>query len=155
MARMSRADLQAQTRAALIGSARELFAERGYTRTTIDEIAARAGFSRGAFYGNFTDKGDIFLAILEHDRRDQFAQLAEELEWLEDEEILGRLGEWLHDGFFSDSLRRARAEFTLAAEDAPGHRARLAATVQAMRQLIANMIRRYSERHGISLAVDY
>src|SRR2546421_12696975 len=110
---MSRADLQAQTRAALVTSARELFAERGYTRTTIDEIAARATFSRGAFYANFTDKGDLFLAILEHDRGHQFAKLAEELERLNDEEILGRLGEWLHETFFSDSLRRARAELGL------------------------------------------
>ena len=151
---MSRADLQAQTRAALVASARRLFTERGYVRTTIDEIATNAGFSRGAFYANYKDKGDLFLAILEQDRERSFNQLSAELDHLADDAILGRLGEWLHDTFFQDPLRRARAEFALAVEDNPDHKARLARNIDAMRQLNATMIQRYCERSQTMLTVD-
>ena len=151
---MSRADLQAQTRAALIASARQLFVDRGYVRTTIDEIATGAGYTRGAFYANFKDKGDLFLAILEQERDRSFSQLAAELEQLADDAILSRLGDWLQETFFEDPLRRARAEFALAVEDNPDHKARLANNVDAMRQLNATMIGRYCERSDITLTVD-
>ena len=151
---MSRADLQAQTRAALVASARQLFTERGYVRTTIDEIATNAGFSRGAFYANFRDKGDLFLAILELERERSFHGLSAELDDLADDAVLARLQEWMQHTFFDDPLRRASAEFALAVEDNPGHKSRLASHVEAMRQLNAAMIGRYCERNDITLTVD-
>jgi len=48
--------------ARLIESAGKVFAERGFYGASVEEITERAGFSRGAFYSNFTSREDLFLA---------------------------------------------------------------------------------------------
>ena len=55
----------ATTRAALIGAARRLFAERGYGGVGTPEIAAAAGVTRGALYHQFAGKAALFLAVYE------------------------------------------------------------------------------------------
>ncbi len=42
-----------------------MFAERGFYGASVEEIAERAGFSKGAFYSNFETKDDLFLALLD------------------------------------------------------------------------------------------
>jgi len=60
------------TRQQLMKAAREAFTRDGFESTRIEEIAARAGKTRGAFYDNFKDKEDVFFAIFEEDiARDQ------------------------------------------------------------------------------------
>lgn len=54
-----------QTREYLLQAAAEVFAERGFHAATLDEVAAAAGFSKGAVYSNFKNKEDLFLALLE------------------------------------------------------------------------------------------
>jgi AcrR family transcriptional regulator len=54
---------RARTRAALIEAATAVIGEKGYDRASLAEIAARAGMTRGAVYGNFKNKEEIFLAI--------------------------------------------------------------------------------------------
>jgi AcrR family transcriptional regulator len=54
-----------RTRTALIAAAAAVIGEKGYDRTTLEEVAGRAGMSRGAIYGNFTDKEELFLAVIE------------------------------------------------------------------------------------------
>ena len=58
-------DKRARTRAALIAAAAEVIGERGYERTSLEAVAARAGMSRGAIYGNFRDKEELLLAFAE------------------------------------------------------------------------------------------
>jgi AcrR family transcriptional regulator len=52
-------------RADLLDAAERCFAERGYHATTVDEIAARAGVSKGAFYWHFETKRDAFTALVD------------------------------------------------------------------------------------------
>jgi AcrR family transcriptional regulator len=52
-------------RAELVGAARSLFFERGYDATSVDEIIARAGVSKGAFYYYFPSKGAVLEALAE------------------------------------------------------------------------------------------
>lgn len=54
-----------RTRAALIKAAAELVGEKGFERTSLEEVAARAGMTRGAIYGNFRDREALFLAVAE------------------------------------------------------------------------------------------
>ena len=56
-----------QTREQLIASARVIFARDGFEHARLEEIAAEAGKTRGAFYANFKDKEDVFFAIFEDD----------------------------------------------------------------------------------------
>jgi AcrR family transcriptional regulator len=50
---------------ALLDAAMEQFAERGYGATSIPDICARAGLTKGAFYSNFANKDALFLALLD------------------------------------------------------------------------------------------
>jgi AcrR family transcriptional regulator len=60
----TRRDSQARTRADLIAAAREVFLARGFHAATLEEIAERAGYTKGAVYSNFAGKDDLFLALL-------------------------------------------------------------------------------------------
>ncbi|ABD10496.1 transcriptional regulator, TetR family [Frankia casuarinae] len=62
---MSREESRELTREKLLRSAAELFAERGLAGTSVEQIVERAGFTRGAFYGNFDGKHELVLALLE------------------------------------------------------------------------------------------
>jgi AcrR family transcriptional regulator len=63
--RLTRAEQQARTRAALIEAAAEVFLERGFRGTSVEAITARAGYSRGAFYSNFESKEQLFAELLQ------------------------------------------------------------------------------------------
>jgi AcrR family transcriptional regulator len=56
-------DKRARTRAKLLEAARELIREKGYARTTLQEVAARAGMTSGAIYGNFKNRDELFVAL--------------------------------------------------------------------------------------------
>ena len=52
-------------RAALLDAAALVFAERGFRDATVDEIAERAGYSKGAVYWHFSGKDDLFAALVD------------------------------------------------------------------------------------------
>ena len=54
-----------RTRRGILAAARKLFARQGVTRTTLEEIAAAAGVTRGAIYWHFADKNELFFAMRE------------------------------------------------------------------------------------------
>lgn len=56
-----------RTRQKVLDAARTLFAERGYDPATIRDIAKGAGMSTGAVFANFTDKAELFEAVLTED----------------------------------------------------------------------------------------
>lgn len=74
--RLTRKEKQAHTRSCLMESAAKLFARRGMQQASIDEVAEDAGFTKGAFYANFKNKEELFLAMLD----DHFAERVEEID---------------------------------------------------------------------------
>ena len=63
MARKCKEDAE-KTRQAVIESALDVFSEKGYAKATFDEIAARAGFTKGAVYWYFRNKADLVSALI-------------------------------------------------------------------------------------------
>ena len=53
-----------ETRKAILQSALDTFYEKGYSKTTFDEIAKRIGFTKGAVYWHFRNKPDLVTAII-------------------------------------------------------------------------------------------
>lgn len=54
-----------ENRATIIRSARKLFAARGYTEVSVDEISRHAGVSRFTFYKHFSGKLQVASSLLE------------------------------------------------------------------------------------------
>jgi TetR/AcrR family acrAB operon transcriptional repressor len=54
-----------KTRQRIVDAARRLFARRGVSRTTLEQIAAAAGVTRGAIYGHFAGKRALFQCMRE------------------------------------------------------------------------------------------
>jgi AcrR family transcriptional regulator len=67
----------AATRAALMAAARPLFAERGYAAVGTEEIVQAAGVTRGALYHQFTDKTELFAAVVEDVEREVTERIAQ------------------------------------------------------------------------------
>ncbi|AUN40668.1 TetR/AcrR family transcriptional regulator [Tsukamurella tyrosinosolvens] len=65
MQRLSRADAQSRTRALIVASATELFLRDGFTATSLEAVAAHAGFTRGAVYSNFANKVSLGTAVID------------------------------------------------------------------------------------------
>src|SRR3954451_524710 len=63
------------TRDRLIDAAAEVFAEKGYDRTGVQEIARRAGLTTGAIYGRFTGKAELLQAAIESKTDDELDEL--------------------------------------------------------------------------------
>lgn len=140
----SRERRRRETRVALLHSAYEKFCDVGFGAASLEAIAADAGFTKGAVYGNFSSKEELFLVLAE--------QRAESLpgEWRHIEpERMGRdevgraIGSWL-----AGAIRQRRGwflanvEFSIvAARDPELAVRRLAALRRAHRELGGLLLR--------------
>jgi AcrR family transcriptional regulator len=61
--RLSRAERRNQTRHELLAAAEACFVTRGFHATSVDQVAERAGYTKGAVYSNFASKEDLFFAV--------------------------------------------------------------------------------------------
>jgi AcrR family transcriptional regulator len=73
----TQAERSGATRAALIGAARRLFAERGYADVGTEEIVREAGVTRGALYHHFNGKRELLRAVYEQIESEVAQDLAE------------------------------------------------------------------------------
>src|ERR1700737_1149737 len=93
MVRRTKEEAQ-ETRNRILDAAEHVFFEKGVSRTSLADIAALAGVTRGAIYWHFANKGDLFTAmfdrvllpldeLMEGDEAvaDPLARLAEVLKW--------------------------------------------------------------------------
>lgn len=63
MARRTKEDAE-QTKTEILNSAMELFYEKGFARTTFDEIAKRINLTKGAVYWHFRNKTDLLAELM-------------------------------------------------------------------------------------------
>jgi AcrR family transcriptional regulator len=59
----------------ILQSASELFSEYGYDKTVLDEVAERAGVSKGSIYLEFDSKEEILFALIERDKEIQLQEM--------------------------------------------------------------------------------
>lgn len=116
------------TRARLIQSAEKVFARDGFEAAKLEEIAADAGYTRGAFYANFENKEDLFIALLEREITLRIASLEREMDKVLEPEAKLKA---MRDFFLTKTLDRRwcllALEFKLFAVRHPEVRQRLAA----------------------------
>jgi AcrR family transcriptional regulator len=135
-----------------VEAAAEVFSEKGLRGASLDEIADRAGFTRGAIYSNFGSKEELLLAVL-----DWYSRTTLEAYW-----EAGRTGEW-------DPATAARVwsrvvrsdprldllhmEFRLHALRDPSFRRRLAEAHREQVDRIATMVEEQVRRDGLELKI--
>jgi AcrR family transcriptional regulator len=76
--RLSRKEKQGETRRGLLDAAERVFLRRGLQGSSVEQIAAEAGFTRGAFYSNFASKDELFVELLHTRIYDRYAEMAEQ-----------------------------------------------------------------------------
>jgi AcrR family transcriptional regulator len=71
---------RAQTRQRLLKAAGEVFAERGYDRASLDDVAEAAGLTKGAVYSSFASKDDLLYALMRERIGERLALVAAAVE---------------------------------------------------------------------------
>jgi AcrR family transcriptional regulator len=71
----TKAEQAAATRGELVKAAKELFAARGYAGTSIEDVLARVGVSKGALYHHFPSKEALFQAVFEENEQELLEQV--------------------------------------------------------------------------------
>lgn len=127
MARLTREESQARTKARLLEYAPQVLAREGYEGASVDKIAEAAGFSKGAFYSNFTSKEEFFLELLERHAGQDVVEIGKLLDGVSDAEvIIDRICDWVEERaadptwglLVLELFRRARREATFGTRHA-------------------------------------
>jgi len=121
------------TRKQILHSARAVFTRDGFEHARIEEIALKAGKTRGAFYDNFKDKEDVFFAIFEENIDRDVAELGSLICKLPTiERRVEAVGDYLSELSKDRERVLLSLEFKLYAIRHPRKRKRLAALYEAM-----------------------
>jgi AcrR family transcriptional regulator len=151
----SRARQKAATREALLAAGRTVFVRDGYHRASLDRVAAEAGFTKGAVYGNFATKADLLLAIYEERSNARAEAIAKAAAGAKDLEHLRRrmVADWrdVIDGERGWSL--LLIEFWAHAAREPELRARLREAHLGIRRAIESALEGVAARTGGKLAM--
>jgi AcrR family transcriptional regulator len=154
--RLSRAEAKAETRRRLLETAETAFCRDGYHATSLDRIAAEAGFTTGAVYSTFDSKADVMLALVAvraARRREVLLDVFAEASNPE-----GALAEVLRRYAAQAVVERdwsaALVEFMVVVGRDESLRARYAEHHEASREAMVSVIRSALEKTGVRLAIS-
>jgi AcrR family transcriptional regulator len=155
--RLTRREQQERTRCRLLEAAGRVFARRGLANASVDEVAADAGFTKGAVYANFGSKEELFLAMLDARFAERLAEMDRALSTDEPPEQQARTAardfvdylkgdpEW-EQLFFEAGLHASRN---------PRFAEQLTASYAAMRDRMAEILRARAESAGFDPGVPF
>ena len=120
----------------------EAFAADGFAGASVEAIAARAGFTRGAFYANFADKEDAFFALMDERMELRSREIAQLLVQSSPMDFFGALRSWSAANRDADGGARLRlfAEFRAYALRSESARVRLVERERANRDAFRRAI---------------
>lgn len=152
-AAQTRRGRQAQTRERLLEVAAEVLIEGGYRATTLEQIAEKAGFSKGAVYSNFEGKEELVLAVLDR----HFAHRLDHLQAAlvaAPETLDARVQaftSWWEEMVGQETWGVLILEFASTTRDRPQIQAQLADREQVILDFVAEMIEAEVERFDVDL----
>jgi AcrR family transcriptional regulator len=145
-----------RTRDALLDAAAKVFAERGFQGASLDEIAATAGYTRGAIYKHFTDKADLLHEVCVRLNERLFAEFDEiptEGDW-RGTDIEAVTDQWTSMTERDAEFRIVMLEFQLHAYRNPELRERAREFARSNRRAIADYLTARATEAGEPLPVD-
>ncbi|WP_372350556.1 TetR/AcrR family transcriptional regulator [Streptomyces sp. KL116D] len=127
---------RARTRQRLLDAALHVFAEEGFGRSTVEQVCDRAGFTRGAFYSNFSSLDELFLALWEERSARMLDDVRDALAGIDPDDPEAAVRAAIDATPVDDAWYRITAEFTAHALRTPGLRRVVAAREEAIRDAI-------------------
>ncbi|MGI8721019.1 MAG: TetR/AcrR family transcriptional regulator [Geodermatophilaceae bacterium] len=143
----------------LLVAALDVFSRHGYDRTSLEQVAASAGFSKGAVYSNFASKDELFLALMDQQVQVRIDHAREALARERESGPVGQVvGDRLTVALAEDrEWQLLFLDYVQRAARAPAVREQFAAHRQHVRGIIANAFREIAdpaEKGASSLDVD-
>ncbi|TVT50087.1 TetR/AcrR family transcriptional regulator [Amycolatopsis rhizosphaerae] len=136
----TQAQRREQTRTALLDATIDCLVELGYARTSMQEICARAGVSKGAAQHHFADKAELMAAAVEHLTTKRMAALAVSLDELpHGVDAIPAAVDMLWNGY-SGTLATASTELWVAARTDPALRAAIRPVDRALGRMALERI---------------
>ena len=137
MRRLSRAESQAQTRELLIQTARRLFVSDGFLGTSLEKVAAEAGYSKGAVYSNFRNKDELCTTVLDEVRAQRIGEVVEMMAQADTPARIEALRDWAERVIGDPGWTTLEVEFAVHARRNAELRSELAGRVDAILQMLA------------------
>jgi AcrR family transcriptional regulator len=144
---------RAETRQKILDAALQVFGERGIAGSSVSDVAAAAGLTKGAVYSSFVSKDELVLAIMEEHTLERLGDALASLAAAEDPAAAAAgVGAVLIEAIRSDAVwHRLLAEYFALAHRDPETRRALQARRREARQAVTNALRDLSERTGVAL----
>jgi len=147
--RLTREESREQTTKHLLDAGQKLIAQKGLSATSVEDIAAAAGYSRGAFYSNFDTKFDLFIEILRRDHletHDRFMAVCDDN--ISFDQLVARLRDLYGLQYREDESFLNWAEARMLAARDPEFRARLHEVDTEKRGQINDLVEYIFKRAG-------
>jgi TetR/AcrR family transcriptional regulator, transcriptional repressor of aconitase len=110
--RLTRLESKEVTYMRLMEAAERLFIRKGFDDASVGEISETAGYSRGAFYSNFDDKEQVFLAVIDK-RRPQVLKALDDIQQISGPaERIAAVREWFSNQWRLKDFMALRMEFS-------------------------------------------
>ncbi|MFF7944147.1 TetR/AcrR family transcriptional regulator [Nocardia gamkensis] len=155
MARLTRKEMHARTRERLLETAQRLFLSDGYNATSMEKVAAEAGYSKGAVYSNFATRYELGLAVLDrvrHERADSLISAITSVTGLQDR--LAAFDRWAERTLGDEGWTVLEVEFAASSRHIEGIPEQLADRRQAMTAILGAALARQAEQLGVRLTIS-
>ena len=152
--RLTREESRDQTRERLLEAGSVTIAKKGLAGSSVEDIAAAAGYTRGAFYSNFGSKNDLFIELLKRDHQDIQESLQQILDaGLSKKDLQIQLAAFYAQAYCGETSFALWAEARLCALRDPKFRLRLNALLLEKRDTIGYFIEQFCKALGKELSV--
>jgi AcrR family transcriptional regulator len=142
--RLTREESRDQTRERLLEAGSVTIAKKGLAGSSVEDIAAAAGYTRGAFYSNFGSKNDLFIELLKRDHEDIQESLQQILDaGLSKKDLQIQLAAFYAQAYCGETSFALWAEARLCALRDPKFRVRLNALLLEKRDTIGYFIEQF------------
>ncbi|MEN5160681.1 TetR/AcrR family transcriptional regulator [Achromobacter spanius] len=150
--RLTREQSRDQTRQRLLDAAQSIFLSKGFVAASVEDIAEQAGYTRGAFYSNFSSKSELFLQLLKRDHENVMADMRAIFEAGESRsQMEARVLDYYSKHFRENDCFLLWMEGKLQAARDPDFRVGFVACLRELRAATTEYVRQFSARFGTPL----
>ncbi|MDR5762791.1 TetR/AcrR family transcriptional regulator [Caballeronia sp. LZ035] len=153
--RLTREQSRDQTRQRLLDAAQAVFTRKGFGAASVEDVAAEAGYTRGAFYSNFDSKAQLLLEVLKRDHDTTMAHLSSIFEDGEASraDLEARVLQYYSECYQDNACFLLWVEAKLHASRDAAFRTSFNALMRELRQTTTDYIEAFSERVGTPLSM--